>query len=516
MRRAAPTLALALAATVLPGRATGQTFYSDDPVLRAIWTEGMEKSQLYPLAQVLLDSIGPRLTGSPGFLAGGDWLLRTYQRWGIAARKEEYGTWGSWRRGVTHIDLLAPRVRTLEGTLLAWSPGTEGPMEGDAIMLPDLADSAALDDWLPMAKGMFVLVSLPESTCRADQEWEEYATPESFERMKAARDSARRDYLARLRSIGFRGLHDRIARAGAAAIVTARWSGGWGVNKVQAAETREAPTIDLSCEDYGLVYRLAERGQGPRIRLNADAEFLGVVPAFNVIAELPGTEKPEEYVVLSAHFDSWDSASGATDNGTGTLTMLEAMRILARTYPRPKRTVLVGHWGGEEQGLIGSTAFAEDHPEVVEGLQVAFNQDNGTWRIEYIKMQGFSKAGANLARWITQVPDEIKRHIELDLPGLPDHGGSDHKSFVCHGAPGFRLQSSYPEYRQYTWHTNRDTFDKIVFDDLRNNATLAAMLAYLASEDSERVPRDRIVLPADEQGRPMSWPRCSAPRRIPG
>ena len=128
---------------------------------------------------------------------------------------------------------------------------------------------------------------------------------------------------------------------------------------------------------------------------------------FNVVAELKGTELPNEYVLLSAHLDSWHGATGATDNGTGTITMLEAMRILKETYPRPRRTILVGHWGGEEQGTIGSLAFGEDHPDVINGLQVAFNQDNGTWRVEILEGQGFLKAGGNLAKWVAQLPTEM-------------------------------------------------------------------------------------------------------------
>src|ERR671918_140600 len=136
--------------------------------------------------------------------------------------------------------------------------------------------------------------------------------------------------------------------------------------------------------------------------------------------------------MLSAHFDSWDAGSGATDNGTGTITMLEAMRILRKVYPNPKRTIIVGHWSGEEQGLVGSRAFAADHPEIVRGLQALFNQDNGTGRVV-------------------------------------------NASFACYGAPGFSLGALSWDYRTYTWHTNRDTFDKIVWDDLRNNVVLTAM-----------------------------------------
>ncbi|MDZ4672848.1 MAG: M28 family peptidase, partial [Gemmatimonadota bacterium] len=168
------------------------------------------------------------------------------------------------------------------------------------------------------------------------------------------------------------------------------------------------------------------------------------------------------------------------------------------------------------QGLIGSGAFAADHPEIINGLQVAMNQDNGTWRVDYIRMMGYTGAGAFFGKWFGQLPRAITQHIELDIPGEPERGGSDHMSFICHGAPGFRLQSNYPDYRQYTWHTNRDTFDKIIFDDLKNNATLAAMLAYQASEDSQLVPRDQRVLPPGPNGQAQNWPGCGNVRRSSG
>ena len=408
--------------------------------------------------------------------------------------------------------------------MLAWSQGTDGPIEADVVMLPRVASRAEFDAWLPTVRDKMVAISLPEITCREDQSWIDHATPASFEALQRQRNEAMGAWSASLQAMG-RDYLARIEEAGALAVFTGRWSAGWGTDKIFGSPAETIPGIHLSCEDYGLLARLAAQGQSPRVRLNAEAEFLGDVPAFNVVGTIPGTELPDEYVLLSAHLDSWDGASGATDNGTGTIMMAEAMRILKAAYPAPRRTIVVGHWGGEEQGLIGSTAFAADNPEIVDGLQAGFNQDNGTWRVDYIRMMGFTGAGAHFARWFSAIPSEITSHIELDIPGLPESGGSDHMSFICKPAPAFRFQSNYPDYRQYTWHTNLDTFDKIVFDDLRNNATLAAMVAYMASEDPERVPRDTRVLPGrrpDQQPgsrRAMGsasvgdWPSCRPPRR---
>lgn len=506
---------LALLCAAVP--AAAQTFATPDPVLRAIWSEGMERSQAEPLAQALLDSIGPRLTGSPAIRAGNDWLVQRYRGWGIEARNEKYGTWRGWRRGPTHIDLVKPRVRTLEGTMLAWSPGTKGPVEAGTVVLPDLADAAAFRAWLPRVKGKFVLISNPESSCRPDENLQKWATEESLARMRRERAEGAAAWQRRVARTGenARTLTTALEAAGAAGILANRWSEGWGVDKIFDAVTDHTPVVDLSCEDYGLVFRLTEHGQGPALRLDARAEALGEVPVFNTIAIIPGAEKPDEYVMLSAHFDSWDGASGATDNGTGTVTMLEAMRILKTAYPRPKRTILVGHWSGEEQGLIGSNAFAADHPEIVSGLQVLFNQDNGTGRVSSLSMQGFVGAGDHFARWLSLIPQEITRYITLSTPGMPSGGGSDNASFVCRGAPGIMLSSLSWDYGTYTWHTNRDSYDKIAFDDLRNNATLTAMLAYLASEDPDRLPRDRrTVFPQDARtGQSAGWPDCRVPPR---
>jgi carboxypeptidase Q len=505
-----------LAALLLPaGGLAAQTFPVPDPMLQRIWDEGMQRSQVETLMQALADSVGPRLTGSPGMAAGQGWLLATYGRWGIPARNVPYGTWGGWRRGVTHLDLMAPRVRSLEAMMLAWSPGTGGrPVQGPVAVLPEVADSAAFAAWLPSARGRFVLLSQPMPTCRPDESFRQFALPATFESMAAARNAARDAWAERLERTGLsaRDLPRALEDAGALGVLTSIWPQGWGVTRIFQARTRRVPTLDLSCEDYGLVFRLAERGQGPVLRLFADAEFRGEVPVANTIAEVRGRELPDEYVVLSAHFDSWDGASGATDNGTGTVTMLEAMRILRTVYPAPRRTILAGHWNGEEQGLNGSRAFVQDRPEVVAGLQALFNQDNGTGRVVNMSASGLVGATSHLAAWLSRVPTEISRHITFSFPGTPAGGGSDHASFVCSGAPGFGLGSLGWEYGTYTWHTNRDTFDKVVMDELRNNAVLVAMLAYLAAEDPGRVPRDRRVL-VDRDGRPAGWPACAAPAR---
>ena len=523
MRRSALFAVLFIAVTT-SGAAQGfgqqSGFAVENPVLRRIWAIGMDSSQLPQLGQKLLDSLGPRLTASPGMEAAQNWIVATYASWGIPARKEQYGTWRGWRRGTTHIDLLTPRVRSLEGTMLAWSPGTPRgrPVRSAVVILPDVPDSTAFARWLPQAKGKFVLVSFPQPTCRPNDSWEEWGIEANVDSMKARRAAAQREWQQRVQRTGYGGgggvsaiqaLSRRLEAAGVAGIISSFWSQGWGVQKIFQAYTDRTPVLDVACEDYGLLFRMAENNQGPTIEVSAQSQALGEVPVFNVLGEVKGSELPNEYVMLSAHFDSWDGASGATDNGTGTLTMLEAMRILKQVYPNPRRTILVGHWSGEEQGLNGSRAFVKDHPEIVNGLQALFNQDNGTGRIESMSASGFPDASGNLARYLSRVPADITRHIKFSFPGMPSGGGTDHAAFVSCGAPGFGLGSGSWDYGTYTWHTNRDTYDKISWDDVKNNATLAAMLVYLASEDTTRMPREkRNVFPNTPSGQPGSWPEC--------
>jgi len=513
--------ALAVLATgaLLAGPAAAQQEWtSNDPVLRAIWQEGTQNSQLERLAQPLLDSIGPRLTGSPQMDAAQRWAIAQYAQWGITARSERYGTWRGWQRGHTHVDLMTPRVRSLEGMMLAWSPGTNGPVSAEATLLPEFADSAAFQRWLPAARGKFVMISFPQPTCRPDENWQRWAVAADWERFRAERTRAAEGWAQRLARTGLnaRDLQLRLEAAGVAGIVTNLWSQGWGVDKIFNARTRQVPVIDLSCEDYGLVARLATNGDAPTLRLDAQSQFTGeAVPVSNVIAQVRGRRKPNEYIMLSAHFDSWDASAGATDNGTGTVVMMEAMRILSKVYPRPNRSIVVGHWSGEEQGLNGSRAFAADHPEIVRGLHVLFNQDNGTGRIRNISMQGLTGTAPYFRRWLGAMPPFVTDSVQIDDPGLPSAGGSDNAAFVCYGAPAFGLGSLSWDYGTYTWHTNRDTYDKISWDDVRRNALMVAMLIYQADQEASLLPRDRRKeFPVNQQtGQPGSWPACAAPAR---
>jgi carboxypeptidase Q len=573
LKRTLPSLAaIALcAATPLAAQHVTQ-FPTNDATLQRIWRLGMDSSHVQQLSQVLFDSIGPRLTGGPGLTSASDWVINTYKSWGIDAKREQYGTWRGWRRGISNIALVSPRVRSLEGLMLAWSPGTKGkPVTAQAIVLPKFNDSTEFVKWLPQAKGKIVLLSPAWPTCRPSEDWMRFATPASMARMDTLVGQMQRDWASSPDStklyrgtgyslaLGTGTLGIRLEKAGVAGMISSRTklsgfpnpfangnaaggrggrgtpgpgsmrggggpgansgggrggagapagTGGWGTIEVFETYNKIAPAVTLTCEDYGLVYRLAENNQKPMVRLDLDATLMGEQPAFNTIGVIKGTEKPNEYVMLSAHFDSWDGSSGATDNGTGTMMAMEAMRILKQVYPHPKRTIMVGHWASEEQGLNGSTAFTEMHPEVMKGLQALFNQDNGTGRVQSLSAAGLTDIGPHLQSWYEKLPsfftDSLSPNVVSwsfnDAPtGNP--GGTDGAVFACFGTPSFGMGAVGWNYGTYTWHTNRDTYDKIVFDDLKHNATLAAMMAYLASEDPKFI--DRTKSPGQW---PANWP----------
>lgn len=474
-----------------------------DPTVAAIIKEATENSQLMRMSHELMDGVGPRLVGSTKMVQASDWAIAQYKQYGIEARRENYGTWRGWDRGVTHVDMISPWTKTLEATQLAFSPATKKPVKATTIILADVADSLAFQQWLPNVKGKFVLVSMPQPTGRPEYNWKEFATKASLEKMTKEKQDATNAWRKRISKTGYnnRQLAQAFEKAGAAGIIGSNWSQGFGVNKIFDASTKKIPTIDIMLEDYGLIYRLTESGKAPELSVFTQSKELGEVPTFNTLAEIKGTEKANEYVMLSAHFDSWDGATGATDNGTGTMVMMEAMRILKKVYPNPKRTILVGHWGSEEQGLNGSRAFVEDHPEIVSNLQALFNQDNGTGRIINIGGSGYANAKDYLGRWIAAIPAEIKDTLKTVFPGAPGGGGSDHASFVAVGAPAFSLGALNWSYFNYTWHTNRDTYDKIVFDDLRSNAIMTAILVYMACEDPQRSSTEKAPLQGNQR-----WP----------
>lgn len=486
-----------------------------NPTIESFVSEIKNNNQLEKISHELLDGIGPRLVGSPQMDQAADWAIKTFNSWGINSRREDYGTWKAWERGLTHVDMTYPRAKNIEATQLAWSPATKKAINAEVIAMPVFTTEAEFKAWLPKVKGKIVLMSQNQRYGRSDYQYKEFGTEELYDKVTTQRKA---DNDAWANSIKVTGHNNNtlpvvLEQNGAAAVAISYWTGIMGANRIFGAKTKNIPMIDISNEDYGMLYRLAENGTAPKITLNAQSKHNGVAKTYNVVGEIKGTEKPNEYIILSAHFDSWDGAQGATDNGTGTVAMMEAIRTIKKLYPNNKRTILICLWGSEEQGLNGSRAFVEDHPEIVKNTQAVFNLDNGTGRVVNINGSGFKESYEYMTRWLAGAPNEVTKHIKTDYPGLPSGGGSDHSSFVAAGIPGFMLSSLNWGYGTYTWHTNKDTYDKIVFEEIQSNAILAASLVYMADQEETLVNRDRRVLPNGRDGKQMEWPEVKVPAR---
>lgn len=493
------------------GLATAQ-----DSVIEKIIREAETNSQLESQALELLDGIGPRLVGSPQMKEAADWIIKKYADYGIKAEVQNFGDWRAWQRGISHVEMTYPRIKSLEGTQLAWTPNQSKPVEAEVVVLPkNVKTKAEFEAWLPSVKGKIVLISMNPISGRSDAQWKEFATEEDIKKYQSDKKAQTDQWASFLRLIDYTAatLPVALEKNGAAGLGMSYWTGITGAQRIFGGKTKKIPTVDIALEDYGLLYRLAENGKKPKIKITAESKDLGVTKVFNTIATIPGTEKPNEYVVLSAHFDSWDGGTGATDNGSGTIVMLEAARILKKVLPNPKRTIIVGHWGSEEQGLNGSRAFVEDHPEIANNTVAVFNQDNGTGRVVNISGQGFVHAYDLLGQWLAAVPKDITKHIQTSFPGVPSGGGSDHAAFVAKGVPAFGLGSLNWDYFGYTWHTNRDTYDKLVFSEIKKNVILTAILAYKASEEEGKISRERRIMPIKDDGSKTEWPEAKSPIR---
>ena len=500
----------------------------DDSILSRMLDRGRDQTQTKRDAHHLLDVIGPRLTASPADLAAHDWLLATYKQLGLEAWNETHTKYRGWRRGVTHVDLMTPRVRTLEAVAMAWSPGTNTPVEAPVVILPSFENAQDFQKWLPTVRGAFVMVSPPDSTCRPLENWKSFAKPGSVELMETERKKTYSDWLAAFDKIGVttKDFPGTLESAGSAGLLVKNWwkeyasaepLDAWGVNVVMDATSEHVPMVNLSCEDYGLLWRLAENGDRPRVKISVDAQFLGDSPVENTIARIPGTALPNETVVLTAHLDSWDAGSGATDNGTGTLKMLGAMRILRDLYPKPRRTILVRHWSGEEENLSSTRNVMADMTRIASGVKLVMNQDVGTGRATALFVQGPLAAKDFLERFAKRLPAEVGGELTIEGPKAGGYGADG----ACSGFPVVNLwpmnkpAKDYTwSYIPYTWHTNRDTYDKVIFEDIQFDATLVAMLAYLASEEPRGTPRTQDTFTDEKTGQPVTLPLCSDMNRL--
>jgi hypothetical protein len=498
----------------------------DYATLARIQDEGLSRSQVMDHVGWLSDVAGPRLTGSPGFKQAADWAVKRLSDWGLANAKTEKWKFGKgW--SLTHFQahLLEPQRQPLIGYPKAWTPSTKGTVTGDVVRVA-IASDADFDKYRGKLAGKIVLsqpardVRMLEGriTWRMGEEMlneaERLPIPAPVGPRAAAppsgpslADRTLQFYL----SEGVAAVLDRGSDQSTVAMggnenlspMTQRTDGG--TIFVQAGGPRDEnagkvpPQITLAVEHYNRLVRLLDRGVPVKMEVDVQAQFHDETDmnGMNVVAEIPGSDLGSEIVLIGAHLDSWHSSNGATDNGAGVAVMMEAMRLLKVVGVKPRRTIRIALWGGEEQGYLGSRAYVQEHlgdaakpkPEY-QRLAAYYNLDNGTGRIRGVWMQGNVAITPIFAQWI-----EPLKGLGVTVLAPRSTSGSDYVPFDDIGIPAFQFIQDRLEYNSRTHHSNMDTFDRIQRDDLVQMSIVLANFAYNTAMHDKLLPRKPMPPP---------------------
>ncbi len=490
----------------------------DTAAVERLKAEGLgDRSQVMDIASWLTDVYGPRLTNSPMQRRGADWALGKFREWGLAdARLEPWGPFGrGWTSERFSLQVLSPSPFTAIAYPLAWTPGTNGRVTGEAVLV--VADSVAdLEQYRGKLRGKFVLVDRPRAVRPSTEPLASRYTDEELARL--ARPEAPRDGRGGFNDPAVRARFQRaqeVARArttffaaeGVAGVLR-QSRGDGGTVFVQGGGSREAnadlsqyvPEVMVAVEHYGRIARAVQKGVPVTLALDAENRFHPDTMSFNVLAEIPGTDPrlEDEVVMIGAHFDTWHGGTGATDNAAGSAVMMEAMRLIRAAGLRPKRTIRIGLWTGEEQGLLGSRAYVEQHflgegtaksPEHAR-FSGYFNLDNGTGKIRGVYLQGNEGVRPVFDAWMRPF-----RAMGMTTLTARNTGGTDHLAFDYVGLPGFQFIQDDVEYDTRTHHSNMDTFERLQADDMKHNAVVVAAFAYLTANRAEKLPRKAAVTP---------------------
>jgi hypothetical protein len=544
--------------TAQPVPAPAQTPDPNDPIAR-IRDEGMNRSQVMQTLSYLSDVIGPRLTNSPGMKRANEWTRDQMTKWGMQNAHLE--AWGPFGRGWTLKRFSAEVVEPLSFPLVAipkaWSPGTNGALNAEVVYV-DATDAAGLEKYRGKLKGAIVLLGPmrkidahfePRAHRMTDKELLALANaPDPASATPRARFRTSPEFIAQfilnMRKTKF------VADEGAAMILeTGRGDGGGtifaemaavpprtipdtldptalqtifrrGVAPYDKSAPAFPPQVVVSAEQYNRMLRMIQAGERVRMSVNLEVQYQDQdLMGYNTIAEIPGSDLKDEVVMLGGHLDSWHASTGATDNAAGCAIAMEAARILTALNLRPRRTIRVALWGGEEQGLLGSRAYVKEHfGEIVEpttpavapgaregrpagaqtlaprGRLVAkpgydkfvayFNLDNGTGKIRGVYLQGNEAVRPLFRSWLMPFND-----LGAQTLSISNTGGTDHIAFDAIGLPGFQFIQDEVEYDTLTHHSNQDNFDRIQADDVKQASTILAAFIYQAAMRDEKLPR---------------------------
>ena len=485
----------------------------DTAAISRIRDEGFNRSQVMETASWLTDIYGPRLTNSPNARAAADWTIRRLASWGITTgRMEPWGTFGiGWSNQALFVRAVTPQPYPIIANVAAWTPSTSGWVRGEAILAHDVTDSAAMARYAGKLRGKFVLVTAPPAlTQRFGADARRYSDSAlNALTVPPTQGPGGGPGPGGPQQQGGLSNNDRMrffASEGVAAVVSTSARNDFGtVFAAGSVGTRRRDALlDLiglgfAAEHYNRIARTLAKGMVVELEMFVQSTAHDDRTAYNVVAELPGTDKKDEVVMLGAHFDSWHYATGATDNASGSAVMLEAMRILKALNLPLRRTVRLALWTGEEQGLLGSRAYVNNHfadratmqlkPDHAK-FQAYFNMDNGTGAFRGIYLQGNEAIGPIFRAWM-----EPFRDLGMNTITIRNTGGTDHQAFDAVGLPGFQFIQDEIEYDSRTHHSNMDSYERLIPDDLRKNAVIVASFVYLAANRPGLLPREALPPP---------------------
>ena len=546
----------------------------DMAMYQRIRDEGLNHSHVMEFASALMDGIGPRLTGSPNAKKANEWTRDTLTKIGLEnAHLEDWGEFGlGWQQLNTWARMVTPDTAVLILQATPWSPATQGPVTGEVVHV-NIQNEKDFDQYKGKLAGKIVLYGGMREVPPVDKALFERYTDKELEDIAEFPVNANaggvppemrarlRTYMERMRMI------DKVAQFFAdekvAAVIEpsrdSRVGGGsggtffddngatLGRTPYLADKQVKIPVAVAAIESYGRLYRLVEAHVPVTVEINIDTKFTGDHEhGFDTVAEIPGTDPKlkDQVVMLGGHLDSWIAGTGATDNGAGTVVAMEAVRILKALGVKPRRTIRIALWTGEEQGLFGSKGYCKQHfgsaalstapdqialPEYMRRatgplevkpeqklISAYFNVDNGSGKIRGIYLQGNAAVAPIFAQWIAPLKD-----LGVTTLTMRNTGGTDHLSFDAVGIPGFQFIQDSLDYESRTHHSNQDVVERLQPSDLKQIATVEAIFVYNAAMRDQMIPRKPLPNPQEEEERrkpiegifPGATPAPAAPQQ---
>jgi len=504
---------------------------TDLDMANKIRAEGFYNSEVMHTLEQLTDEIGPRLSGSPQMKKANEWTLNKLKAWGLKnAYLDPFEFGRGWSHDSATINLISPREVTLHGIPVAWTPGTKGDVNGNVIIF-DAASDADLAQYKGKLKGKVIMmgpgknIDEPSNSVFKRYESSELSKLKKFDISRAPSHAswvtADRRNSAMQRHNFRKTLNQFLKNEQVAAVIYRSWRQGGLINVFgrdhRVGNTFPVPAIIIEAEHYNLLSRMIDNGKTPSISLNIDARFHDKDHnAYNTIAEIPGSDEDPEIVMVGGHLDSWHASDGAVDNGAGVAVAMEAVRILTELDFKPKRTIRIALWSGEEQGLFGSSTYVEEHfatrpkpknkderalPSYLwknqgwpietktdyDKFSVYFNMDNGSGRFRGIYTEGNVAAKSVFGQWFSPYSD-----LSTGTVTNKSTGGTDHESFDDVGLPGFQFIQDKLDYGSRLHHSHIDSIDHVVEDDLKQASVILAGFLYKAAMAEERMPRKPI------------------------